>query len=99
MSLILVSMCWGMGLVFLFILPLGMKFFVCVDECNCDDVSFLLYIFGGGVVSKFFAYILPCFENCVTIWSSAAGTNLNQLKRALGKVKIFVPNVSLTING
>ena len=44
-----------------------------------------------------FACVLPCFEYCALVWSSAADTHLELLKSALYKVKFFDPDVSLDL--
>ena len=46
---------------------------------------------------SFFAYVLPCFEYCAPVWSSAANSHLELLDRALNKVKFYVPDVSLNL--
>ena len=46
---------------------------------------------------SFFAYVLPCFEYCAPVWSSAADSHLKLLDRALNKVKFYVPDISLNL--
>ena len=48
------------------------------------------------LLKSFYAFILPCFEYCSSVWSSAADCHLKLLDRALNNIKFFLPN--LTIN-
>ena len=49
------------------------------------------------VKKSFFAFILPCFEYCAPVWSSAASSHLKLLDRALRNIRFFLPDISLDL--
>ena len=46
------------------------------------------------VIKSFYAFILPCFEYCMPVWSSAVNSHLRLLDRALNNIRFIVPDVS-----
>ena len=49
------------------------------------------------VLKSFFAFILPCFEYCSPVWSSAAESHLKLLDRALNNIRFFLPELSVDL--
>ena len=50
------------------------------------------------VRKSFFAFILPHFEYCTTIWMSAADCHLKLLDRSLNSIKFILPDFSLDLD-
>ena len=49
------------------------------------------------VMRSFYAFILPCFEYCMPVWSSAADSHLKLLDRALNNIRFFLPDISIDL--
>ena len=47
---------------------------------------------------SFFAFILPCFEYCSPVWSSAALSHLRLLDRAFNGIRFFIPDLSINLH-
>ena len=49
------------------------------------------------IIRSFFAFILPCFEYCSAVWSSAAATHLRLLDRALSGIRFLIPDLNIDL--
>ena len=56
-------------------------------------------IFGEQEILKncFNAFILPCFEYCAPVWSSATNSHLNLLDKNLRAIKFLIPDLSINL--
>ena len=56
-------------------------------------------IFGEQAILKncFNAFILPCFEYCAPVWSSAANSHLNLLDKNLRAIKFLIPDLNVNL--
>ena len=56
-------------------------------------------VFGEQDILKkcFNAFILPCFEYCAPVWSSAANSHLNLLDRNLRAIKFLIPDLNVDL--
>lgn len=56
-------------------------------------------IFGDQSILKkcFNSFILPCFEYCSPVWSSAADSHLNLLDRNLRSIKFLIPDLDINL--
>ena len=56
-------------------------------------------IFGEQAILKncFNAFILPCFEYCAPVWSSAANSHLNLLDKNLRAIKFLIPDLNVDL--
>ena len=50
------------------------------------------------VKNCFFSFILPHFEYCALVWSSAAVTNLRLLERSFSTIKFLIPNYNTNLD-
>ena len=45
------------------------------------------------VLKSFYAFILPCFEYCSSVWGSASDSHLRILDRALNNIRFILPDL------
>ena len=56
-------------------------------------------IFGEQEILKncFNAFILPCFEYCAPVWSSATNSHLNLLDKNIRAIRFLIPDLSINL--